>query len=193
MPFQFQDTIRPNSGPTVINGFDPTISADFLQAVSDQSTLTSVQQTADTNDFRVLDFEDGNVGMNFFTAEITRIEFNIMCNVLKFPMDMEITLQDNVGPYPSFTLTADSPDLTTVSHDILTNSASDPITANTVKGMQLRTFTTTASNNAGQGSQFRLTIAEIFLTIHSTSPIPTRTITLDSGAINLNSGTITVQ
>jgi len=195
MPIINTDTIRPDGGPIVINGYDPTSAQDFLSSVSDGTDLTFVTQTADSNDFRALEFENtpSSGTANFADADsIDQIIFNIRCRCFRGAMNMEISLRDNIGFYPTINTSVEELTFTTLQTTFTTNTASDPINTSTIKGLQVSVFTT-SGQAGGTGEAFRLIISDIFVTIISSNIAPTQTITLDSGAITLDSGKITVQ
>ena len=195
MPDIFEDIIRPNGGPSLITGYDPLDAADFLEIMSDDNDSTFVSQTADSNEFRSLQFEDvpsGGIAQFSSAQSIDEIIFNIRCRCLDNPMTMEYEIQDNLGVYPTVINFIEERTFTTLQTTLTTDTASDPIDTSTIKGLQLRNFTA-AGQGGGTGTQFRLLISDIFVTVISSNRLPTQTITLNSGLITLDLGKITVQ
>ena len=196
MPITNTDIIRPDEGPTVINGYDPTAAVDFLAAVNDGTDLTFVTQTADNNDFRGLGFQNTpSSGTALFnTADsIDQIVLGIRCRCFRGAMRIAVTLRDNAGAFTAFISSIEELDFTTLETSFTTNSSGDPITTTTIKSLEVNSFTAEPNQAGSSGDAFRIIVSDIFVTVISSNIIPTRTITLDSGAITLDSGKITVQ
>ena len=193
MPITFTDIIRPNGEPSFITGYDLN-ATDFLSAVSDNNTATVATQTANENRFDNLPFEDNPSGTaSFASAEsIDQIDFSITCRCFRGGMDLAVILGDNAGNYSSFTLSTADLDFQTLTKSFTANSAGDALSTTSIKFLKVSSFTATGQDG-GEGEAFRLIIAEIFVKVHSSSHLPTRTIRLASGAITLDSGKITVQ
>ena len=175
MPIINTDIIRPNEGPAVINGYDPT---------------------ADTNDFRGLGFENtpSSGTALFSTADsIDQIVLGIRCRCFRGAMRIAVSLRDNAGLFPTFISPQEELDFTTLETSFTTNAAGDPITTSTIKGLEVSSFSAEPNQAGSSGDAFRIIVSDIFITVISSNIIPTRTITLDSGAITLDSGKITVQ
>tara|TARA_R100001015_G_C4542233_1_gene105968 strand:- start:89 stop:670 length:582 start_codon:yes stop_codon:yes gene_type:complete len=193
MPITFTDIIRPNGEPSLITGYDLN-ATDFATAVSDNNTATVATQTADENRFNDLPFEDNPSGTASFASadSIDQIDFNVTCRCFRGGMDLQVVLADNAGSYGGFVLATSDTDFSTLTQSFTVNSAGDPLSIGTVKGLNVNVLVA-SGQVGGEGAAFRLIIAEIFVKVHSSSVIPTRTIRLGSGAITLDSGKITVQ
>jgi len=193
MPITNTDIIRPNVEPSFLTGYDLN-ATDFLSAVSDNNTATVATQTADSNRFNELPFEDVPSGTSFFpTADsIDQIDFSVTCRCFRGGMDLEVLLGDNAGNYSGFILSTADLDFQTLTKSFTTNSAGDPLSISSIKSLRVDAFSA-SGQDGGEGAAFRLIIAEIFVTVHSSSVIPTQIIRLASGAITLDSGKITVQ
>ncbi len=192
MPISLETSLRPNSGPTSITGYDPISAPDFLVNISDNDLIeTFVTQIADSNDFRNIGFQDpGATETN--ADSIDEIIFNIVCRGVRGNMDMEIGLNDNLGLYPTFILSTTSTDYVTLTKSFTTNTAGDALDITNLKSLNISSFTASGEGGEG-GSAFRLVISDIRITVKMTNILPTKTITLDSGVITLDSGKITVQ
>jgi hypothetical protein len=194
MPITNTDIIRPNGEPSVLVGYDPSNATDFATAVSDNNTATVATQTADANKVNELPFEDVPSGTSFFpTADsIDQIDFSVTCRCFRGGMDLGVTLGDNAGNYGGFTLSTADLAFQTLTKSFTTNSAGDPLSTTSIKFLNVNDLVA-SGQDGGEGAAFRLIIAEIFVVVHSSSVIPTQIIRLDSGAITLDSGKITVQ
>lgn len=194
MPITFTDILRPNGEPSFLTGYDPSNTTDFTTAVSDNNTATVATTTADENRFDNLPFEDNPSGTaSFASAEsIDQLDFNVTCRCFRGGMDLAVVLGDNAGNYPGFVLSTAELAFQTLTRSFTVNSAGDPLSTASIKNLKVSTLTA-SGQDGGEGEAFRLIIAEIFITVHSSSVIPTRIIRLGSGAITLDSGKITVQ
>ena len=194
MPITFTDILRPNGEPSFLTGYDPSDATDFLSAVSDNNTATVATTTADENRFNELPFEDNPSGTaSFASAEsIDQIDFSVTCRCFRGGMNLDVVLADNAGNYGGFVLSTADLDFQTLTKSFTVNSAGDPLSTASIKNLNVSSFSA-IGQDGGEGPAFRLIIAEIFITVHSSSVIPTRIIRLASGAITLESGKITVQ
>tara|TARA_R100001129_G_scaffold170419_1_gene139891 strand:+ start:187 stop:765 length:579 start_codon:yes stop_codon:yes gene_type:complete len=192
MPISLETSLRPNDGPTSITGYDPSDASDFLVNISDNDLIeTFVTQTADSNDFRNIGFQDPGV-TETNADSIDEIVFNIVCRGVRGSMDMEIGLNDNLGLYPTFILSIPGTDFATLTKSFTTNTAGGALNVSNLKSLNISSFIA-AGEGGGTGPAFRLVISDIRITVKMTNILPTQTITLDSGVITLDSGKITVQ
>ena len=188
MPIQSTEIIRPSS-VTAITGWDTGDLNQFIGKINDGQDGTIITQADDLCEVNSIVF--GDLGSLPIAATINSISLVFKCRKFRGNMKIISTISDDLGDYSDVSTLVESLVLVDVELPELTvNTDGTALTIDNVNGLEL---SFSVAGETGQGAQFRLVLADIFINVSIQTPIGTKIITIESGTITLDSGKITVE